>query len=120
MVDDHVGLDLRVDDLRVAAEILDRVAHGGEVHDAGHAGEVLHDHAGRRELDFVAGFGVRIPVEQGLDVLVGDVGTVDVAHQILDQYLQRVRQMIDAVEIGDVVVIEVLAGCLEGSQLVVA
>ena len=64
VVDDHVGLDLRVDDLRVAA--------------------------------------------------------VDVAHQILDQYLQRVRQMIDAVEIGDVVVIEVLAGCLEGSQLVVA
>ena len=53
-------------------------------------------------------------------MLVGDVGTVDVAHQILDQYLQRVRQMIDAVEIGDVVVIEVLAGCLEGSQLVVA
>ena len=68
----------------------------------------------------MAGFGVRIPVEQGLDVLVGDVGTVDVAHQILDQYLQRVRQMIDAVKIGDVVVIEVLAGCLEGSQLVVA
>ena len=120
VVDDHVGLDLRVDDLRVAAEVLDRVTHGGEVHDAGHAGEVLHDHAGRRELDFVAGFGVRIPVEEGLDVLVGDVGTVDVAHQILDQYLQRVRQMIDAVEIGDVVVIEVLAGCLEGSQLVVA
>ena len=120
MVDDHIGLDLRVDDLRVAAEVLDRVTHGGEVHDAGHAGEVLHDHAGRRELDLVAGFGVRIPVEQGLDVFVGDVGTVDVAYQILDQYLQRVRQMIDAVKIGDVVVIEVLAGCLEGSQLVVA
>ena len=68
----------------------------------------------------MAGFGVRIPVEQGLDVFVGDVGTVDVAYQILDQYLQRVRQMIDAVKIGDVVVIEVLAGCLEGSQLVVA
>ena len=53
-------------------------------------------------------------------MFVGDVGTVDVADQILDQYLQRVRQMIDAVKIGDVVVIEVLAGCLEGSQLVVA
>ena len=120
MVDDHVGLDLRVDDFRISAKLLDGVTHGGEVDDARHAGEVLHDHAGRRELDLVAGFGVRIPVEQGLDVLVGDVGTVDVAYQILDQYLQRVRQMIDAVKIGDVVVIEVLAGCLEGSQLVVA
>ena len=120
VIDDHVGLNLRVDDLRVAAEVLDRVTHGGEVHDAGHTGEVLHDHAGRRELDFMAGLGVRIPVKEGLDVFVGDIGAINIAYQILDQYLQRVRQMIDAVEIGDVVVIEVLAGGLQGRQLVVA
>lgn len=68
----------------------------------------------------MAGLGVRIPVKQGLDVLVGDIGAINIAYQILDQYLQRVRQMIDAVEIGDVVVIEVLAGGLQGRQLVVA
>ena len=120
MVDDHVGLDLRVDDLRISAKLLDGVTHGGEVDDARHAGEVLHDHAGRGELDLVARLCGRIPIQQGLDMIIRDVGAIDVAHQILDQYLQRVRQMIDAVEIGDVVVIEVLAGCLEGSQLVVA
>ncbi len=42
----------------------------------------------------------RIPIEQCLDVLIRDVGTIDVTHQVLDQYLQRVRQMIDAVEIA--------------------
>ena len=31
----------------IAAEVADGLAHGGEVDDAGHAGEVLHDHAGR-------------------------------------------------------------------------
>ena len=68
----------------------------------------------------MAGLGVRIPVKQGLDVFVGDIGAINIAYQILDQYLQRVRQMIEAVEIGDVVVIEVLAGNLQGRQLVVA
>ena len=53
-------------------------------------------------------------------MFVGDIGAINVAYQILDQYLQRVRQMIDTVEIGDVVVIEVLAGNLQGRQLVVA
>ena len=31
----------------VAAEVDDGLAHGGQVDDAGHAGEVLHDHARR-------------------------------------------------------------------------
>ena len=31
----------------VATEVGDGLAHRGEVDDAGHAGEVLHDHAGR-------------------------------------------------------------------------
>ena len=47
VVDDHLGRRQRVDLGRVAAEVGHRLAHGGEVDDAGHAGEVLHDHAGR-------------------------------------------------------------------------
>ena len=120
MVDDHVGLDLRVDDLRVAAEILDRVAHGGEVHDAGHAGEVLHDHTRGRELDFMAGLGLRGPVQQRLDVFVRDVRAVDVAYQVLDEDLERVRQMVDAGQVGDAVVVIVLAGHVQCRQLVVS
>ena len=55
VVDDHLGRGERVDLRRVAAEVLHRLAHGGEVDDAGHAGEVLHDHARRRELDLLLG-----------------------------------------------------------------
>ena len=47
MVDDHLGGVQRVDPGGVAAEVAYGLAHGGEVDDAGHAGEVLHDHAGR-------------------------------------------------------------------------
>ena len=54
VVDDHVGGGERVDLVRVAAEGGDGLTHGGEVDDAGHTGEVLHDHARRRELDLDA------------------------------------------------------------------
>lgn len=47
VVDDQLGRGERVDLRRVAAELLDSLAHGGEVDDTGNAGEVLHDHAGR-------------------------------------------------------------------------
>lgn len=57
VVDDHVGGGERVDLVRVAAEGGDGLTHGGEVDDARNAGEVLHDHAGRRELDFDARLG---------------------------------------------------------------
>ena len=45
----------------VAAELGDGLAHRGEVDDAGHAGEVLHDHARRGELDLGVGLGVLVP-----------------------------------------------------------
>ena len=120
MVDDHVGLHLRVDDLRVAAQGLDRVAHRGQVDHAGHAGEVLHDHAAGRELDLMAGLGIRIPVEQRPDMVVGDVRAVDIADQVLGQHLQRVRQMVDAVQIVDAVVVVFLARHVQRGQLAVA
>ena len=120
MVDHHVGLDLRVDDLRVSPEFLDRITHGGEIDDARHAGEVLHDHAGRRELDLMARLGVRIPFEQCLDVIIGDVGAVDVAHQILDEDLQRVGQMVDAGKIRNVVVVVILASRGQSRQLIIS
>ena len=40
------------------------------------AGEVLHDHARRLELDLLAGVGVRVPAGQCLDVVLGDVRAV--------------------------------------------
>lgn len=45
VVDDQLGRGQRVDLRRVAAELLDGLTHGGEVHHTRHTGEVLHDHA---------------------------------------------------------------------------
>ena len=46
---DQVGRGQRIDTLRIAAQAHDRLAHRGEVDDTGHAGEILHDDACRRE-----------------------------------------------------------------------
>jgi hypothetical protein len=54
VVDDQLAGCERVDLLRVAAQARHRVAHRGQVDDAGHAGEVLHEHAGRGEGDLAA------------------------------------------------------------------
>src|SRR5699024_12032615 len=62
VVDDHLGRCLRVHLLRVAAQVGDRFAHGGEVDHTRHAGEVLHDHACRRELDLGIGLRTRVPI----------------------------------------------------------
>ena len=75
----------------VAAEVGHRLAHGGEVDDAGHAGEVLHDHARRGELDLLVGLGVGVPAGERLDVVGGDVLAVLGAQQVLQQHLEAER-----------------------------
>jgi hypothetical protein len=94
VVDDEVGGDERVELGGVAAALGDRVAHGREVDDRGHAGEVLHQHPRGQERDLAP---VRVaaatrPAGQGGHVVVGDAHAVVVAQQVLEQHLQRVRQ----------------------------
>ncbi len=55
MVDDEVDRNERIDLVRIAAERGHRVAHRGEVDDGRHAGEILHQDAGRAEGDLVLG-----------------------------------------------------------------
>ena len=108
VVDDHLGGGQRVDLVGVAAEVGDGLTHGGEVDDAGHAGEVLHDHAGRGELDLDARVGRRIPVGDGVDVVRGDVGAVLGAQQVLGEDLQAVGEFLgagDRVEAEDLVAV---------------
>ena len=101
VVDDQLGRDQRVDPLRVAAELGDRVAHRGEVDDAGDAGEVLHQDARRGEGDLVARLGGGVPVGQPLDVLRAD-GAVSLGpQQVLEQDLQRVGQPGDVEALGE-------------------
>ena len=78
--------------VRVAAELGDRLAHGGQVDDAGHAGEVLHDHPGRGELDLGVRLGGRVPAGQRADVVGGDVRAVLGAQQVLQQHLEAERE----------------------------
>ena len=69
MVDDEVHRHQRVDLAGIAAQLRDRIAHGGKIDHAGHAGEILQQHAGRAILDFIAGLArVFLPVDDRLDV----------------------------------------------------
>ena len=97
VVDDEFRGGERVDLLRVAAEARHGLAHGGEVDDRGHAGEVLHDHARRRERDLVARRRLGVPLEQRLDVVARHVDAVLGAQQVLEQDLQREGQAAEVV-----------------------
>ena len=48
----------------IATQVGHGFAHGGQVDDDRNAGEILHDHAGRGELDLVGRLSRRIPVTQ--------------------------------------------------------
>ena len=85
VVDDQLGGLERVDLLRIAAEDVHGVAHGGEVDDGGDAGEVLHEDAGGHPGDFAGGLGFGIPPGEEFDVVGGDGLAVFVAEEILEQ-----------------------------------
>src|SRR4029450_9567410 len=90
VVDDQLGGGEGVDLRGVAAEVADGFPHGGEVDDAGHTGEVLHQHPGGRELDLHARVGGGVPAAEGTDVVGGDVRAVLRAQQVVQQDLQGV------------------------------
>ena len=92
VVDDQLGGRQRIHALRIAAQGLDGVAHGGQIDDRGHAGEVLHQHARRHVGDLAAGLGLGVPVGQELDVGGRDVHAVFAAQQIFKQNLQAEGQ----------------------------
>ena len=73
MVDDQVDRHQRIDLLRIAAQRLHRIAHGGKIHHRRNAGEILHQYAGRAEGDFLARLALVLqPGGEGLDVFLGD------------------------------------------------
>ena len=59
---------------------------------AGHAGEVLHDHARRREGDLLAGLGLGVPARELLDVGRLDRAVALGAQQVLEQHLEAEGQ----------------------------
>ena len=93
MVDDELSGDERVDLAGIAAECLHGLPHRGEVNDRGHAGQVLHDHPRRAELDLDARLGRRIPLREGRHVRRRHVHAVLGAEQVLQQDLQAERKI---------------------------
>ena len=71
VVDHELDRKERVDLPGIAAEVVHRVPHGGEVDHRGHAGEVLQQDAARRERDLPRRVGTRNPAGDGLDVRRG-------------------------------------------------
>src|SRR5581483_12205797 len=85
-----------------------RVAHGGQVDDAGHAGEVLHEDALGSERDLggrvagalAVGLGVGAPGRHRRNVVGRDVRPVLVTEQVFQHDLYGVRQPGDVVARG--------------------
>ena len=92
VVDHQVHRHQRVHLLRPSAERGDAVPHGSEVHDAGHAGEVLHQDAGRLERDFLVGMPLLRPLRDRPRILDRVAGAVFEAQHVFQKYFQADRQ----------------------------
>jgi hypothetical protein len=95
VIDDQFGGRERIDALRISAEPNDGFAHGRQIDDAGNAREVLHDDACGCKCDLVTGLRLRVPLQQSLDIVLGDVHAVFEAQEIFQQYLQGKGQAAD-------------------------
>ena len=93
VVDDEIDRHQRVDLLGIAAELLHRVAHRGEIDHGRHAGEILHQHARRAEGDLMLQLALLQPFDDRDDVVLLDRAAVLVAQQVLEQHLHRIGQL---------------------------
>jgi len=96
VVDDELDGLKRIDSLRIASKPHDAVAHRGEVHDRGHAGEILKQHPGRSKGNLLLHCGRHVPPRHRGNVLGVNESAVLAAQQILEEDLQGVRQPRDA------------------------
>ncbi|CAB4651787.1 unannotated protein [freshwater metagenome] len=107
VVDNKLGWREGVDLARIAAQINNCLAHSCQVNDAGNASEILQHHAGWGELDFCGWLRVGIPTAERADLVLGDVGTVFGAQQVLQQHFEAEGESLvalDAVRAVDLVV----------------
>ncbi len=97
VVDDEIDGHQRVDLRRVAAELFHGVAHGREIDDGRHAGEILHQHARRAEGDLMLLLAAMFCPGRGrLDIGLLHRTAVLVAQQVLEHDLHREGQIGDA------------------------
>jgi hypothetical protein len=100
VIDDQIDWLQRVDALWVAAQLGEGLAHGGQVHHARNAREVLQQHTRRAIGNLQGRFGLGIPVGDRHDVSAPHGLVVLVAQEILQQHADRVRQGRDVADLG--------------------
>ena len=105
VVNDHFGRVERVNLIRGATQCGDGLTHGSEVNNARNTGKVLHEDACWGELDFGVRLCLRIPVCQGVDVVLGYVLAVLVTQQVFCQHLEGIRQLLQTGDGVDVKVV---------------
>lgn len=110
--------NLRVDLLRLAAELLDRIAHCRQIDHAGDAGEILHQHARGAILDLAVAAALLLPIDDRLDVFGRHRLAVFEAQHVFEQHLHREGQPRDVTEfggrLGERIIAVALAAGLEG------
>ena len=89
VVDDQLDRLEGIDLPRVAAQPLHGVAHGGQVDDRRHAGEVLEEHPAGSEGDLAVGGRLGVPGGQPLDVVGRDRDAVLVTQEVFEQDLEE-------------------------------
>ena len=94
VVDHQIDRHQRIDLFRIAAQLVHGVAHGGQIDDSRNAGEILHQHAGRTEGDFLFLLAlVDHPLGASLDIRLGNRTAVLMAQQVFQQNLHGERQL---------------------------
>ena len=97
MIDDQIHRHEGIDLLRIAPEAFHGVPHRGKVDDGRNPGEVLHQHPGRPEGNFLLRRTlVLTPLRRILDVGLAGAAAVFIAQHVLDDNLQGERQPRDA------------------------
>ena len=92
VIDDQINRHQRVHLPRIAAELDDAVAHGGQIDDPGHTGEILHQNARRAEGDFLVRTALGQPAGNRAGVIDRVAAAVLKAQHVLEQHLQAVGQ----------------------------
>jgi uncharacterized protein YjhX (UPF0386 family) len=93
VVDDQFGGLQRIDELRVAAQSLHGVAHGGKIDNRGNAGEILQQNAAGREGYLFFRLRILVPRRKRANFFLSHVAPVFGAEQVLQQNTQRERQV---------------------------
>ena len=94
MVNHQLSRLERIDERGIAAQFRHGVAHRGEIHNGGNAGEVLHEHSAGRESDLLFGFRFAVPRRQRANIVGFYVASVFGAQQVFKQNAQGEREML--------------------------